>query len=60
MDARGSPDSIKARRFTRTEEELRPGRPEPNWLKVHRERKRGKHVTLGCCISNRRRRIPRG
>ena len=37
---------LEARLFTRTEEELRPGRPEPNWLEVHRERKRGKHVTL--------------
>ena len=38
--------ALEARLFTRTEEELRPGRPEPNWLEVHRERKRGKHVTL--------------
>jgi transposase len=37
---------IEARLFTRTEEELRPGRPEPDWLEVHRQRKRGKHVTL--------------
>src|SRR4029450_1264692 len=37
---------LEARLFTRTEEELRPGRPEPNWLEVHREHKRGKHVTL--------------
>jgi transposase len=37
---------LEARLFTRSEEELRPGRPEPNWLEVHRERKRGKHVTL--------------
>src|SRR6267378_1814353 len=37
---------IEARLFTRTEEELRPGRPEPDWLEVHRDHKRGKHVTL--------------
>src|SRR3954451_10873475 len=37
---------IEARLFTRTEEELRPGRPEPNWLEVHRDHKRGKHVSL--------------
>jgi hypothetical protein len=30
----------------RSEEELRPGRPEPNWLEVHRDHKRGKHVSL--------------
>jgi len=28
---------LEARLFTRTEEELRPGRPEPNWLEVHRD-----------------------
>src|SRR4029450_1564231 len=38
--------ALEARLFTRTEEELRPGRPEPNWLEAHRERKRGQHVTL--------------
>ena len=38
--------ALEARLFTRTEEELQPGRHEPNWLEVHRERKRGKHVTL--------------
>ncbi|HEY0580936.1 MAG TPA: IS21 family transposase [Chloroflexota bacterium] len=38
--------ALESRLFTRTEEELRPGRPEPNWLEVHREHKRGKHVTL--------------
>src|ERR687884_2135421 len=38
--------ALEARLFTRTEEELRPGRPEPDWLEVHREHKRGKHVTL--------------
>ena len=37
---------LETRLFTRSEEELRPGRPEPNWLEVHREHKRGKHVTL--------------
>jgi transposase len=38
--------ALETRLFTRTEDELRPGRPEPNWLEVHREHKRGKHVTL--------------
>src|SRR5258707_9476295 len=38
--------AIEAQLFTRSEEELRPGRPEPDWLEVHRQRKRGKHVTL--------------
>jgi transposase len=38
--------ALEARLFTRTEEQLRPGRPEPNWLEVHRQRKRLKHVTL--------------
>jgi transposase len=38
--------AIEARLFTRSEEELRPDRSEPNWLEVHRDRKRGKHVTL--------------
>ena len=38
--------ALETRLFTRTEEELRPGRPEPDWLEVHRQRKRGKHVTL--------------
>ena len=27
-------------------DEYRPGWPEPDWLEVHREQKRGKHVTL--------------
>ena len=31
---------IEAQLFTRTEEELRPGRPEPDWLEVHRQRPR--------------------
>jgi hypothetical protein len=33
--------ALETRLFTRSEEELRPGRPEPNWLEAHRERKRG-------------------
>src|SRR5229473_1847208 len=37
---------LEERLFTRSEEQLQPGRPEPDWLEVHRERKRGKHVTL--------------
>src|SRR5438105_1702423 len=36
---------LEERLFKRGEEDLRPGRPEPDWLEVHRERKR-KHVTL--------------
>jgi transposase len=38
--------AIEALLFKRSEEELRPGRPEPSWLEVHRDHKRGKHVTL--------------
>jgi transposase len=37
---------LEARLFIRSEEASRPGRPEPDWLAVHRERKQGKHVTL--------------
>jgi transposase len=38
--------ALEARLFTRGEEENRPGRPAPDWLEVHHERTRGKHVTL--------------
>ena len=38
--------AVEARLFQRSEEANRSGRPEPNWLEVHREHKRGKHVTL--------------
>src|ERR1700674_6125236 len=38
--------AIEARLFTRTEEELRPGRPEPDWLEGHRQRQRGQHRQL--------------
>ena len=38
--------ALEERLFTRSEEELQPGRPEPDWLEVHRQRKRAKHVTL--------------
>src|SRR5712692_3817314 len=38
--------ALEERLFKRSEDELRPGRPEPDWLEVHREHKRGKHVTL--------------
>src|ERR1043166_6567628 len=38
--------AIKARLFKRTDEGVRSDRPEPDWLEVHREHKRGKHVTL--------------
>jgi DNA-binding Lrp family transcriptional regulator len=30
--------ALEERLFKRSEEELRPGRPEPDWLEVHRER----------------------
>ncbi len=50
------PDDLDAtaldeRLFKRSEDELRPGRPEPDWLEVHRERKRAKHVTLQVGVS---------
>src|SRR5260221_3564314 len=38
--------AIEARLFTRTEEDLRAGRPECDWLEVSRQRNRGKRVTL--------------
>ena len=38
--------ALEERLFKRSEDELRPGRPEPDWLEVHRQRKRGQHVTL--------------
>ena len=38
--------ALEARLFKRGEEEYRPGRPAPDWLEVHHERTRGKHVTL--------------
>jgi transposase len=38
--------TLEERLFRRSAEASRPGRPEPNWLEVHREHKRGKHVTL--------------
>ncbi len=38
--------ALEARLFKRSAEEYRSGRPEPDWLEVHREHKRGKHVTL--------------
>jgi transposase len=45
------PDEVDAvvleeRLFKREVDTYRPGRPEPDWLDVHRERKQGKHVTL--------------
>ena len=42
LDAAG----LEARLFTRTDDGVRSDRPEPNWLDVHHEYKRGKHVTL--------------
>ena len=41
LDAAG----LEARLFKRTDEGIRSDRPEPNWLEVHHEHKRGKHVT---------------
>lgn len=38
--------ALEAQLFRRGEEEYRPGRPEPDWLEVHRELRRKKHVTL--------------
>jgi transposase len=38
--------ALEERLFTRSADQYRPGRPEPDWLEVHRERKQGKHVTL--------------
>jgi DNA-binding response OmpR family regulator len=38
--------ALEAQLFKRPEEAHRRGRPEPDWLQVHRERTRGKHVTL--------------
>ncbi|MBV9355562.1 MAG: transposase, partial [Chloroflexi bacterium] len=38
--------TLEARLFQRDAETYRPVRPEPDWLEVHREHKRGKHVTL--------------
>jgi transposase len=37
---------LEARLFKRLDEGVRSDRPEPNWLEVHHEHKRGKHVTL--------------
>src|SRR5207244_10971231 len=37
--------ALEERLFTRGEEELQSGRQEPDWLEVHRERRR-KHFTL--------------
>ncbi len=42
LDAAG----LEARLFKRSAEAYRPDRPEPDWLEVHREHKRGKDVTL--------------
>jgi transposase len=38
--------ALEERLFRRSADAYRPGRPEPEWLEVHRERKQGKHVTL--------------
>jgi hypothetical protein len=35
---------IEARFFKRTDAGVRSDRPEPEWLEVHHEHKRGKHV----------------
>ena len=39
-------NALEERLFKRDEDANRPGRPEPDWLAVHRERKKNKHVTL--------------
>ena len=49
LDASG----LEARLFTRSQEANRSGRPEPDWLEVHREHKRGKHVTLQLLAASR-------
>src|SRR5205085_2668098 len=36
--------AIEARLFKRTDEAVRSDRPQPDWLEVHREHKRGKHA----------------
>jgi transposase len=38
--------AIEARCSRAAKRSCGPGRPEPNWLEVHRDHKRGKHVTL--------------
>jgi transposase len=38
--------ALETQLFKRPEDATRPGRPEPDWREVHRERTRGKHVTL--------------
>jgi transposase len=38
--------ALDERLFKREVDTYRPGRPESDWLEVHRERKRAKHVTL--------------
>lgn len=38
--------ALEGQLFKRSADEYRPGRPEPNWLEVHHDHKRGKHVTL--------------
>ena len=39
-------DALEARLFTRGADDYRSDRPTPDWLAIHRERRRGKHVTL--------------
>jgi transposase len=38
--------ALEVRLFKRSGDNFRSGRPQPDWLAIHRERKRGKHVTL--------------
>src|SRR5687767_6756909 len=38
--------ALETQLFKRPEDATRPGRPAPDWREVHRERTRGKHVTL--------------
>jgi hypothetical protein len=45
------------RLFKRDVDTYRPGRPEPDWLDVHRERKHGSHVTVQLLWLEYRRRM---
>lgn len=51
---------LEARLFRRSEEECRPGRPEPDWAEVQRELKRKKGVTLYLLWLEYRERFPEG
>jgi transposase len=53
-------EELEARLFKRSEEECRPGRPEPDWAEVQREMKRKKGVTLQLLWLEYRKRFPEG